>query len=75
MREFEIVLYFQHRPAAGSGWSDGWDCDADSRRDDLVTGCEQEWVVGTLVGMSIFSSGVTRLMISLAARRVVTKAA
>jgi len=34
-----------------------------------------EWVIGTLVGISIFFSGVTRLMISLAARRVVTKVA
>src|SRR5271156_2406655 len=34
-----------------------------------------EWVLGTLVGISIFFSGVTRLMISLAARRVVTKTA
>jgi hypothetical protein len=32
-------------------------------------------VLGTIVGISIFFSGVTRLMISLAARRVVTKVA
>jgi uncharacterized membrane protein HdeD (DUF308 family) len=29
------------------------------------------WVVGTLVGISMLSSGVTRLMHSLAVRRVV----
>lgn len=74
---FEIVLYFQHRPAAGSGWF---------LMDGIVTlilggmiwatwPSSTEWVVGTLVGISIFFSGVTRLMISLAARRVVTKAA
>jgi len=28
------------------------------------------WVVGTLVGVSMFVSGVTRLMLSLAARRI-----
>ena len=28
------------------------------------------WVVGTLVGISMFFSGITRLMLSLAARRV-----
>jgi uncharacterized membrane protein HdeD (DUF308 family) len=73
----EIVLYFQHRPAAGSGWF-------------LVNGIvtlilggmiwrlwpsSSEWVLGTIVGISIFFSGVTRLMISIAARRVVTKVA
>src|SRR5271170_3660885 len=74
---FEIVLYFQHRPAAGSGWF---------LMDGIVTlilggmiwatwPSSTEWVVGTLVGISIFFSGVTRLMISLAARRVVTKVA
>jgi uncharacterized membrane protein HdeD (DUF308 family) len=31
-----------------------------------------EWAIGTLVGISIFFSGVSRLMISLAARRAVT---
>jgi uncharacterized membrane protein HdeD (DUF308 family) len=74
---FEIVLFFQHRPAAGSGWF---------LMDGIVTlvlggmiwatwPSSVEWVLGTLVGISIFFSGVTRLMISLAARRVVTKAA
>src|SRR5271163_2514712 len=74
---FEIVLFFQHRPAAGSGWF---------LMDGIVTlvlggmiwatwPSSVEWVLGTLVGISIFFSGVTRLMISLAARRVVTKTA
>jgi uncharacterized membrane protein HdeD (DUF308 family) len=74
---FEIVLFFQHRPAAGSGWF---------LMDGIVTlvlggmiwatwPSSVEWVLGTLVGISIFFSGVTRLMISLAARRVVTKVA
>lgn len=73
----EIVLYFQHRSARGSGWFlvDGVIT--------LILGgmiwqtwpSSTEWVLGTIVGISIFFSGVTRLMISLAARRVVTKIA
>jgi uncharacterized membrane protein HdeD (DUF308 family) len=34
-----------------------------------------EWAIGTLVGASMLFSGVSRLMISLAARRAVTKLA
>ena len=30
------------------------------------------WVLGTLVGVSMFFSGITRLMLSLTARRIVT---
>src|SRR5580692_8125358 len=73
----EIVLYFQHRAANGAGWF---------LMDGIVTlvlggmiwatwPSSTEWVLGTLVGISIFFSGVTRLMISLAARRVVTRVA
>ncbi|MGA7855295.1 MAG: HdeD family acid-resistance protein [Candidatus Acidiferrales bacterium] len=73
----EIVLYFQHRPAGGSGWF---------LLDGIITlilgvmiwrlwPSSLEWVLGTIVGISIFFSGVSRLMISLAARRVVTKIA
>jgi uncharacterized membrane protein HdeD (DUF308 family) len=29
------------------------------------------WVVGTLVGISMFFSGITRLMLSMAVRRIV----
>ena len=32
-----------------------------------------EWVIGTLVGISMIFSGTTRLMLSLAARSLVTK--
>jgi uncharacterized membrane protein HdeD (DUF308 family) len=70
----EIILYFQHRAANGSSWF-------------LLNGIitivlggmlwatwpsSAEWAIGTLVGISIFFSGVSRLMISLAARRAVT---
>jgi uncharacterized membrane protein HdeD (DUF308 family) len=34
-----------------------------------------EWVVGTLFGISIIMSGVTRLMISMAFRRMAANAA
>jgi len=34
-----------------------------------------EWVIGTLVGVSILFKGLCRLMLSLAARRLVTKLA
>jgi uncharacterized membrane protein HdeD (DUF308 family) len=34
-----------------------------------------EWAIGTLVGVSMLFSGVSRLMFSLAARRMVTKLA
>jgi uncharacterized membrane protein HdeD (DUF308 family) len=73
----ELVLFFQHRPAIGSGWF---------LLDGIITlilggmiwstwPSSTEWVLGTIVGISIFFSGVTRLMISLAARRVVTHVA
>jgi uncharacterized membrane protein HdeD (DUF308 family) len=67
----EIVLYFQHREAGGAVWF-------------LVNGVitlilggmiwatwpqNSEWALGTLVGISIFFSGVSRLMISLAAKQ------
>jgi uncharacterized membrane protein HdeD (DUF308 family) len=70
----EIILYFQHRTANGASWF-------------LLNGIitiilggmlwitwpsSSEWALGTLVGISIFFSGVSRLMISLAARRAVT---
>jgi uncharacterized membrane protein HdeD (DUF308 family) len=34
-----------------------------------------EWVIGTLVGISMLFSGISRLMLSLAARRLVAKLA
>jgi uncharacterized membrane protein HdeD (DUF308 family) len=70
----EIILYFQHRATNGAPWF-------------LLNGIitivlggmlwatwpsSTEWAIGTLVGVSIFFSGVSRLMISLAARRAVT---
>jgi uncharacterized membrane protein HdeD (DUF308 family) len=62
----ELVLSFEHRPARGTGWL---------RFDGIVTlllvgliwsmwPSDAMWVVGMLVGVSIFFSGVARLMFS-----------
>jgi|SRR5215472_7933957 len=73
----EIILFFQHRSAPGAMWFllDGIIT--------LILGIlvwrtwpnSTEWVIGTLIGISILFSGTTRLMLSLAARRVATKMA
>jgi uncharacterized membrane protein HdeD (DUF308 family) len=73
----ELVLAFQLRPRRGWGWL---------LFDGLVTLIlaimiwrtwpqSTEWVIGTLVGISMIFSGATRLMLSLAARSLVTKLA
>jgi uncharacterized membrane protein HdeD (DUF308 family) len=69
----EAVLSFQLRPLPGSGWL---------LLDGIVTlflgvmiwstwPSSAEWVVGTLVGISMLFSGLTRLMLSVAVRQVV----
>lgn len=69
----ELVLSFQLRPAPGSGWL---------LVDGIITlvlavmiwstwPSSALWVVGTLVGISMFFSGITRLMLSMAVRRIV----
>src|SRR5467141_1590284 len=69
----EFVLSFQLRPAPGSGWL---------LVDGVITlvlavmiwttwPSSALWVVGTLVGISMFFSGITRLMLSMAVRRIV----
>ena len=74
---FALVLAFQMRPHRGWGWV---------LFDGIITillgiliwahwPFNSEWVVGTLFGISIFVSGITRLMVSLAVRRVATEAA
>jgi uncharacterized membrane protein HdeD (DUF308 family) len=73
----EIILFFQHRSAPGASWF---------LMDGIITlilgglvwktwPSSTEWVIGTLVGLSILFGGTTRLMLSLAARRVVAKLA
>jgi uncharacterized membrane protein HdeD (DUF308 family) len=68
----EFVLSFELRPAPGAGWL---------LFDGIVTlvlavliwstwPSSAMWVVGTLVGISMFFSGMTRLMFSMAVRRI-----
>ena len=69
----EFILSFQLRPLPGAGWL---------LVDGIVTFIlaamiwstwpwNTVWVIGTLVGISIFFSGITRLMLSLALRKVI----
>jgi uncharacterized membrane protein HdeD (DUF308 family) len=73
----ELVLAFVLRPMLGSGWL---------ILDGIITlvlagmiwktwPSSTEWVIGTLVGISMLFSGISRLMLSLAARRLVSKLA
>jgi uncharacterized membrane protein HdeD (DUF308 family) len=73
----ELILGFRLRPMPGSGWL---------LFDGIITlilgimiwrtwPSSTEWVIGTLVGISMLFSGISRLMISLAARRLVAKLA
>ena len=73
----ELVLSFRVRPRRGWGWL---------LLDGIVTlvlaiiiwrtwPASTEWVIGTLVGVSMIFSGATRLMLSFAARNLVTKLA
>jgi len=71
----DLIAYFQNRTTAGSGWI---------LLDGIVTlvlgilvrkhwPSSSAWVIGTLVGISLIMTGTTRLMISLAARRLRNK--
>ena len=73
----ELILSFRLRPMPGSGWL---------LFDGIITlilavmiwrtwPSSTEWVIGTLVGISMLFSGISRLMLSLAARRLVDKLA
>ena len=73
----ELILSFQLRSLSGSNWL---------LFDGIITLIlailiwrswlsSTEWVIGTLVGISMLFSGVARLLLSLAARRVVAKLA
>jgi uncharacterized membrane protein HdeD (DUF308 family) len=69
----EVILFFQLRPRHGVTWL---------LVDAIITlilavmiwrswPASTVWVIGTLVGISMIFSGVSRLMLSLAARRLV----
>src|SRR5260370_23545760 len=73
----EIILSFQLRPMPGSRWL---------LLDGIITlilavmiwrtwPSSTEWVIGTLVGISMLFSGISRLMLSLVARSVPIKLA
>ncbi len=73
----ELILSVRLRPLAGSGWL---------LFDGIITlilavmiwrtwPSSTEWVIGTLVGISMLFSGISRLMLSLTARRLVAKLA
>lgn len=73
----ECALSFLLRPIPGSRWL---------LLDGIITlilavmiwrtwPSSTEWVIGTLVGVSMLFSGLTRLMLCVAARRVATKLA
>src|SRR5579884_2448060 len=74
---FALVLAFQMRPAPGWGWV---------LFDAIITILlgiliyihwprNTEWVMGTLFGISFIVSGVSRLMLSMAVRRLTAKPA
>ena len=74
---FEVIIYFTARARRGSGWL---------LFDGIVTlilafliwrtwPSSSEWVLGTIIGISMLFSGTARLMISLAARHAVAQVA
>jgi uncharacterized membrane protein HdeD (DUF308 family) len=73
----EFVLSFQLRPLPGSGWLlfDGAITVILAMMIWRTWPSSTEWVIGTLVGISMLFSGITRLMLSLGARDVIAKAA
>jgi uncharacterized membrane protein HdeD (DUF308 family) len=71
---FALVLAFRMRPHRGWGWV-FFDAIITFLLGILIWAhwpWTSAWVVGTLFGVSIFISGITRLMMSLALRRAAT---
>jgi uncharacterized membrane protein HdeD (DUF308 family) len=74
---FALVLAFRMRPAAGWGWV------LFDAAVTILLGLmiyihwpgTSEFAIGTLIGISFIISGVSRLMLSLAVRRLTTRAA
>ncbi|MGB8540972.1 MAG: DUF308 domain-containing protein [Candidatus Acidiferrales bacterium] len=71
---FELVAYFRSRGQAGSGWL---------LLNGLITlllggliyfhwPSSSVWAIGTLVGVNLLMTGISRLMLGLAARKLVT---
>lgn len=70
----EFVLGFSLRPLAGSGWLvvDGILTLVIAVMIGAGFPASSTWAIGTLVAVSIFFSGLTRLMVSVAVRNVVS---
>jgi uncharacterized membrane protein HdeD (DUF308 family) len=70
----EFVLSFRLRGGPGAGWLlfDGVVTLVLAAMIGSTWPSSAAWVLGTLVGVSMFFSGITRLMLSLTARRIVT---
>ena len=68
---FDIALFFQMRAIGGSRWilTDGLITLALGLMIYLQWPSSSNWAIGTLVGVSLIVSGVTRLMLSLAVRK------
>jgi uncharacterized membrane protein HdeD (DUF308 family) len=74
---FALVLAFQLRPLSGWGWV-LFDAIVTILLGALIWAhwpINSEYVVGTLVGISFIASGVSRLMLSLAVRKLTARAA
>jgi uncharacterized membrane protein HdeD (DUF308 family) len=72
-----IVLYFQMRSLGGSGWMlvDGIITLVLGLMIYMQWPASSAWAIGTLVGVSLIISGVSRVMLSLAVRKVAAAAA
>jgi uncharacterized membrane protein HdeD (DUF308 family) len=73
----DIILFFQMRSMRGSGWilSDGIITLMLGLLIYLQWPSSSVWAIGTLVGVSMIISGVTRVMFSLAVRKLSAAAA
>ena len=72
----EIILFFHMRSMRGSGWvlSDGIITLLLGLLIYLRWPSSSVWAIGTLVGVSMIISGVTRVMFSLAVRKIAAAA-
>ena len=72
----EFVLGVRMRPFPGSGWLffDGLMAIILGAMIGFTWPSSSEWAIGTLIGVSILFAGISRLSLSLAARRIIPKA-
>jgi|SRR5262249_17185750 len=73
----DVVLFFQMRSVGGSGWIlvDGIVTFVLGLMIYMQWPASSAWALGTLVGVSMIISGLSRVMISLAVRKVAAAAA